>query len=125
MSFVPCLEALTERSIMKHRCRFTGTRVSIIWALLLSVAAGPTALAEDAPLLRAGAAAVDITPRHFPVNMPGGFSANMAEKAHDPLHARALVLDDGKTKLALVLVDNLGVAREAADEAKFLASRRC
>jgi len=44
--------------------------------------------------LRAGAAAVDITPTQFPVNMPGGFLPNMAEGAHDPLHARALVLDD-------------------------------
>jgi len=84
----------------------------------------PTA-AEDAAGLRAGAAAVDVTPNDFPVNMPGGFAANMAETAHDPLHARALVLDDGRTKLALVVVDNLGVAREAADEAKFLAARKC
>ena len=87
--------------------------------------AARTAVADEAPVLRAGAAAVDITPKQFPINMPGGFSANMAEKAHDPLHARALVFDDGKTKLAIVVVDNLGVAREAVDEAKFLASRRC
>jgi hypothetical protein len=81
------------------------------------------ALAADA--LRAGATAVDISPKHFPVNMPGGFSANMATNSHDPLHARALVLDDGTTKLAMVVVDNLGVAREAGDEAKALASKRC
>lgn len=97
----------------------------IIGVFLLGLVTGPTVLAEEAAPLRAGASAVDITPKHFPVNMPGGFNANMAEKAHDPLHARAIVLDDGKTKLALVLVDNLGVARAAVDEAKFLASRRC
>jgi hypothetical protein len=57
--------------------------------------------------------------------MPGGFSANMAESAHDPLHARTLVLDNGVTALALVVVDNLGVAREAADEARTLAAQRC
>lgn len=98
---------------------------SVIAALVLLIVTGPTVLGEEAAPLRAGVAAVDITPKHFPVNMPGGFNANMAEKAHDPLHARALVFDDGTTKLAIVVVDNLGVAREAIDEAKFLASRKC
>jgi hypothetical protein len=86
---------------------------------------GQTAPAPKAPSLRAGAAAVDITPTQFPVNMPGGFSANMAQGAHDPLHARALVLDDGTTKFAMVVADTLGVAREAADEAKVMATKRC
>ena len=36
--------------------------------------------------LRAGAAAVDITPKELPLNMPGGFSANMAESVHDPFY---------------------------------------
>jgi len=75
-------------------------------------------------VLRAGAAAVDITPVEFPLNMPGGFSANMATGAHDPFHARALVLDDGSTKVALVVVDNLGVAPEVHDEAKQIASKK-
>ena len=94
--------------------------------LLVAFAAlAPNASAENAPVLRAGAAAVDISPQQFPVNMPGGFAANMAEKSNDPLHARALVLDDGTLTLAMVVVDNLGVSRETTDEAKFLASRRC
>lgn len=76
--------------------------------------------------LRAGAAAVDITPtaEMFPMNMPGGFSANMAEKAHDPFHARALVLDDGKTTLAMVVVDNLGAGPDVLNEAKALAAEK-
>ena len=49
----------------------------------------------------------------------------MAESAHDPLHARALVLDDGATAVALVVVDNLQVAQEASDEAKAIASKQC
>lgn len=71
---------------------------------------------------RAGAAAVDVTPREFPLNMPGGFSANVAEKAHDPLFARALVMDDGKVKVAMVLVDSLGAGPEVVDEAKVIAA---
>jgi hypothetical protein len=85
----------------------------------------PAEPAAGGATLRAGAAAVDITPKQFPINMPGGFKANMADKAHDPLHARALVLDDGKKKVAIVIVDNLGVAREVTDEAKLLAARKC
>lgn len=80
--------------------------------------------AESAPSLRAGAAAVDITPTEFPLNMPGGFSANMAESAHDPLHARALVLDDGTLALAMVVVDSLGVSPEVIEEAKAIAAER-
>jgi len=80
---------------------------------------------QKAGALRAGAAAVDITPTQFPVNMPGGFLPNMAQGAHDPLHARALVLDDGATTLAMVVVDNLGVVREAADKVKAIAAERC
>ena len=80
---------------------------------------------KESPRLRAGASAVDITPKMFPLNMPGGFNANMAENAHDPLYARALVLDDGTTTLAIVVVDNLGVAQEACEEAKALAAKQC
>lgn len=56
------------------------------------------------------------------MNMPGGFSANMATGAHDPFHARALVLDDGATTLAMVVVDNLGAGPEVLDEAKAQAA---
>ncbi len=80
--------------------------------------------AAEKPVLRAGAAAVDITPKLFPLNMPGGFSANMAESAHDPLHTRALVLDDGTTALAMVVVDNLGAGPDVLDEAKEIASKQ-
>ncbi|MES2736315.1 MAG: neutral/alkaline non-lysosomal ceramidase N-terminal domain-containing protein [Verrucomicrobiota bacterium] len=82
------------------------------------------ALAMDKPALQAGAAAVDITPQQFPLNMPGGFSANMAEKAHDPFFARALVLADGITQVALVVVDNLGAGPDVLDEVKVLASAK-
>src|SRR6478672_2008918 len=92
--------------------------------LLLALALAPLLHAAEPAGLRAGAAAVDITPQVFPLNMPGGFSANMAESAHDPLHARALLLADGTTTLAMVVVDNLGAAPEVLDEAKEIASKR-
>jgi hypothetical protein len=73
--------------------------------------------------IKAGAAVMDITPTTFPMNMPGGFSANEAKSAHDPLTARALVLDDGKTKVAWVVIDHLSVPRKVTAEAKELASK--
>lgn len=78
----------------------------------------------QAPLFRAGAAAADITPREFPLNMPGGFSANMAESAHDPLHSRAIVLDDGVIRVAIAVVDTLGAGPEVLDEIKSAAAAK-
>ena len=96
------------------------TRIFALWCLCF-LAAPLIAGAEES--LRAGAAAVDITPQEFPLNMPGGFSANMAESAHDPLHARAVVLDDGETTLAIAVLDSLGAPPEVLDEAKEIASQ--
>lgn len=97
--------------------------VRVVLLLAVGVVGGQTRAEESKkPDLQAGAAAVDVTPQEFPLNMPGGFSANMAEKAHDPLHARALVLDDGSMRLALVVVDNLGVSPEMIEQAKEQAS---
>ncbi|MCY2988225.1 MAG: neutral/alkaline non-lysosomal ceramidase N-terminal domain-containing protein [Planctomycetota bacterium] len=99
---------------------------TVLLLATLGVLCVPCQAAEKESLrLRAGASAVDITPKIFPLNMPGGFNANMAESAHDPLYARALVLDDGTTSLAIVVVDNLGVAQEACEEAKTLAAQQC
>ncbi len=106
------------------RSRSPRQRRAVAAACAIGALACATAMADDATL-RAGAAVVDITPKQYPINMPGGFTPNPAESAHDPLHARALVLDDGATALAMVVVDNLGLAREVADEAKALASGRC
>ena len=93
--------------------------------LTLSILSLSAALhAAEKPTLRAGAAATDITPQEFPLNMPGGFSANLAESAHDPLHARALVLDDGATTLVMAVVDNLGAGPDILDEAKEIAAQR-
>ncbi|MCX7826736.1 MAG: neutral/alkaline non-lysosomal ceramidase N-terminal domain-containing protein [Verrucomicrobiae bacterium] len=102
--------------------------LSLVALFLAAAGTFDTASAAPAPKpppFRAGAAAVDVTPKQFQLNMPGGFSANMAESAHDPLHARALVLDDGMTTLAMVVVDSLAVAPETCKDAKSLASQRC
>ena len=76
---------------------------------------------ETRPTLRAGAAAVDITPREWPLPMIGSFRYRPATGAHDPLHSRALVLDDGTETVAIAVVDSCYIPRETLDEAKRLA----
>jgi hypothetical protein len=69
---------------------------------------------------RAGAASVDVTPERFPVSVNCGFVEQTGKAARDTLHARALVLDDGKTRLAVVVVDSCMMPREFLDKTKEL-----
>lgn len=92
----------------------------ILTSCLASVA---SASAAEAQTFRAGAAQVDITPTRFPVINSGGFLERMAERAHDRLMSRALILDDGQTRIAIAVVDNLMMTRELLDEVKQQASR--
>ncbi|MBL8850257.1 MAG: hypothetical protein JNG89_11260 [Planctomycetaceae bacterium] len=75
-------------------------------------------------VLRAGAYAADITPAYFPVSSSGNMSDRQATEAHDPLHARCLVLHNGETSLAFVVCDNCMIPRDIFDAAKTLASER-
>lgn len=70
-----------------------------------------------------GAAAVDITPKVWPVYLRGSFFKKEAYSAHDPLHARAIVLKEGETRLAMVIVDSCLISRGNLDQAKNKASR--
>ena len=103
---------------------------TLTWGpILLALAVSTTALSqppeEPARVLRAGAAAVDITPTQYPINTSGLFEHRLSDRVHDPLHARALVLDSGTTAVALVIVDNLQVPADVIDAAKSNAFRQC
>ncbi len=97
-------------------------RTSIaVFVFTVLVALPPSrALAE----LKAGAAVVDVTPLQFPVLVNGGMLSTSASKATSRLHARAIVLDDGREQLAIVVVDSCMMPRLLLDDAKHLASRR-
>ena len=90
----------------------------------LAVAAGVifAGAAFAAGPLRAGAHAVDITPRAFPIIISGGFLSRSAERADGTLHARALALDDGAQRLVIAVVDTLMMPREMLDRVKAAAS---
>jgi neutral ceramidase len=68
---------------------------------------------------RAGAATSNITPE-LGLGIVGGFVPFPASHVHDELHARCLVLDDGKTMLAFVVCDLLGMHRSVSVEARKL-----
>ena len=73
----------------------------------------------DAQQLRAGASVSDITPG-LGESIVGGFSPFPSKDVHDNLSARTVVIDDGKTKIALVVCDLLGFHRSVSVEARRL-----
>src|SRR5205807_7087906 len=95
----------------------------VLLAGLLSVGHRATAAAPPSRTFRAGAYAIDVSPLKLPVIINGGMTERTADKITDPIHARCLVLDDGTTKIAIVVVDSCMMPRDLLDEAKQLASR--
>ena len=93
-----------------------------VWTVcwICPVIAAPVA---GAPL-RAGAAAVDITPLQLPVIVNGGLVARRVSDVKTRLHARAIVLDDGRERLAMVVVDSCMTPRPLLDEVKQRAAQR-
>lgn len=72
---------------------------------------------------RAGAATSNITPP-LGGDIVGNFLPITATHIHDELHARCLVLDDGQTRLAIVVCDLLGVHRSVSDAARAAIEQR-
>ncbi|HQS04185.1 MAG: hypothetical protein B7X86_07380 [Sphingobacteriales bacterium 17-39-43] len=107
---------------MKRIPTFLKVRDSlIILALIFSsifIFCVPSSYAQQA-VFRAGASTANVTPFLGDV-IVGGFGVPIANHVHDELHARTLVLDDGKVKLVFVIVDNVSINREVFDEAKRL-----
>src|SRR5207245_926504 len=65
-----------------------------------------------------------VSPTTLPVLVNGGFLQAKADRVRDPLAARALVLDDGDTRLAIVVVDSCMMPRDLLDRAKDVARTR-
>jgi len=93
--------------------------ISLLLALLpFAIVSG----AERSGDFRAGAAKVVITPP-FPTQMGGYFDrTELARGVHDDLHARALVLDDGGTVLAIAACELLLVDSDLVSEIRRIAS---
>jgi neutral ceramidase len=86
-------------------------------ASLLPIASAAAETPDEKPLL-AGAAIANITP-WLGDGLVGNFGTPPPAKyVHDELYARCFVLDDGTTRIALVVSDNIYISREVLDAAK-------
>lgn len=87
----------------------------ITLAFLLLV--GSNAHAQENTDFQAGAAMSVITPP-IGTSINGGMQDRIVSNIHDETHARAIVLDDGETRLAIVVSDLCMIYRETVDQAK-------
>jgi neutral ceramidase len=101
------------------------TRWVILVLIVTGVFSSGRGFGQEPPTsLRAGAYAQDITPTKWPISVNGGMTDNLATAAHDPLHARCLVLKNDETSLAIVVCDSCAIPRELMDQAKALAATK-
>jgi len=107
--------------------------VLIFAGILLASGGDPVSLSAEPPgnqasakaPFRAGAAAIEITPESFPRIIAGGFLEQQAAAVQSPLFARSFVLGDGKTKIAMVVVDTCMMTQRLINDAKQLAAGQC
>jgi neutral ceramidase len=73
--------------------------------------------------LQVGAAELDVTP---PVGyrMAGYFNERISTAIHDPLHAKAIVMQQGRVMFAFVFTDMVGVSLDTTSKARELASKQ-
>ncbi len=76
--------------------------LELLVVLVCSLCSGPAIRAQGT--LRVGAARVDITPPADPAHRPSG------KYAHEKLYVRAIVLDNGSVRAALVAADQGGLS---------------
>ncbi|NND07348.1 MAG: hypothetical protein HKN87_13305, partial [Saprospiraceae bacterium] len=88
------------------------SRRSVIWLLSLIIV-NPL----SAQVFKAGAYVSNVTPP-LGKEIVGNWNSPPATHVHDELYAKCLVLDNEKTKIAIVVVDNVGIRREVFDAAK-------
>ena len=74
--------------------------------------------------LKAGSATANIT-APLGTRMPGGFRPRYAENVDDELFAKALVIDNGTTRIAIVTCDLIAIPEKVANAAKARIAERC
>src|SRR2546422_9969729 len=97
-------------------------KVGICLGLLLGLRPAPAAPQAAPAEMRAGAAVVDITPPPG-WRMWGAIWEQFNSGVHDPLFAKALVLEQGEEKAALVVCDLGYISRDLSTPVREKASR--
>lgn len=100
----------------------------IALAFVLQLGHSPDSASAQPPQasgsLKAGAALSNITPP-LGGGIVGGFTPIPATDVHDELHARCLVLDDGRSQIALVVCDLLGLHQSLSKAARLQIQTQC
>ncbi len=81
------------------------------------------ALEQESPVLQIGFGQVEITPPR-PTPMAGYYGKRLSTETHDPLWAKATVIDDGKTSVAMVTIDLIGTTKWFVDETRNLLAKQ-
>ncbi|MCA1964549.1 MAG: neutral/alkaline non-lysosomal ceramidase N-terminal domain-containing protein, partial [Prosthecobacter sp.] len=99
-----------------HRLRQMDYRLLLAACLLAS-----SPLRAD---FKAGTALIDITPPKLPVLVNGSMLSRYVDKINTRIHARAIVVGDGKETAAIVVVDSCMMGRVLLDEVKAVAEKK-
>ena len=106
---------------MRHTTILSGVLSALMVIAALAMLAGST-VAQNAPL-SVGLAEIEITPP-LGYRMDGYFAERLSTGTKDPLKARALVFQQGATKMALVVADLLGLPQALTTEVRTLAAQK-
>ena len=119
----PAMKLKVQSSKLKRSSKFKtpghSTRRGFLLSLVLGISLGPCALNFElrASDLRVGAAQVVITPPNG-IGLAGYYFERGADGTNDDLFAKALVLNDGKTRIALVTLDLISTTRPMVEAAR-------
>lgn len=102
-------------------------RIKLSAVVVLSLCLTILATTSHCPLraeeaLRVGFAKVDITPSQ-PTPMAGYYHGRLSTETHDPLWCRAVVIDDGANKAAIITLDLISTTRWMTVESRKMIER--
>lgn len=98
--------------------------IGVAFVVVASGVGGYGVACARAGSLQAGVYAKNIDPKTFPVWSDGGIAGRQLDRVTDSLYAKSLVLSDGKSQVAICIVDSCMMPLDLIDKAKQLISER-